>query len=295
MRASGAAGLNFRLAPTMLAACVSEAQSYPTCRLNNMAWVKLDDHFDEHPKLAGVSNDAMLLWCCALAYCNRNLTDGFVPAAVALRLRGGSPETIQELVAASAWDTSEQGFSVHDYLDFQPTRSSVFAAREAAKERMKAARLSRSRELRENFARSSPNPDPVPVKKNKSKAMSISADEQAVYDHWRGTFKKVNKRYDRISDGRLSKIRARLREFSVTELCTSLDGAARDPWEGRAQHHDLTLLLRNREQVERFLEMPEHPTNGAVKVTGWRMVRGSHGVTHVPDDLGTDQPPRNWA
>jgi hypothetical protein len=33
-------------------------------------------------------------------------------------------------------------------------------------------------------------------------------------------------------------------------------------------------------------------TNGQ-RLTGWREVRGTHGITHVPDPQGTDKPP--WA
>ena len=42
---------------------------------------------------------------------------------------------------------------------------------------------------------------------------------------------------------------------------------------------------------------PQTPQRGASensrkpRVTGWRLVRGSHGMTHVPDPFGTDRPP----
>ena len=44
-------------------------------------------------------------------------------------------------------------------------------------------------------------------------------------------------------------------------------------------------------------EDPPTPHRGAMakprkpKVTGWRLVRGSHGMSHVPDPNGTDKPP----
>ena len=44
-----------------------------------MAWVKIDDHFDEHPKIAQAGPLAVAVWLAGLAYCNRNLTDGFIP------------------------------------------------------------------------------------------------------------------------------------------------------------------------------------------------------------------------
>jgi hypothetical protein len=44
-------------------------------------------------------------------------------------------------------------------------------------------------------------------------------------------------------------------------------------------------------------EDPPTPHRGAAakprkpKTTGWRLVRGTHGMTHVPDPNGTDRPP----
>ena len=43
---------------------------------------RLDDGFPEHPKVQQVGGDAAWLHVCALAYCNRNLTDGFIAAQV---------------------------------------------------------------------------------------------------------------------------------------------------------------------------------------------------------------------
>jgi hypothetical protein len=35
---------------------------------------------------------------------------------------------------------------------------------------------------------------------------------------------------------------------------------------------------------------PQKPKPRNAKVTGWRLVRGTHGTTHVPDPEGTDRP-----
>ena len=43
-----------------------------------MTWVKLDDAINEHPKLAQVGGFGLALQVAALAYCNRNLTDGYL-------------------------------------------------------------------------------------------------------------------------------------------------------------------------------------------------------------------------
>lgn len=87
-----------------------------------MPWVKLDDGCDEHPKLVGLSDGAFAAWVTGLLYCNRNRTDGFIPAAAAhRRLRGDGEETAEELVRAGLWERTDDGYRVHDYLDYQPS------------------------------------------------------------------------------------------------------------------------------------------------------------------------------
>ena len=46
-----------------------------------MTWVRLDDGFAQHPKLLSVGALGVAMQVAALCYCNRYLTDGFVPAA----------------------------------------------------------------------------------------------------------------------------------------------------------------------------------------------------------------------
>ena len=50
-----------------------------------MSWVRIDDHFTEHPKLASLGTTLpMAAWVhlCALCYCNRHLTDGVFPQQI---------------------------------------------------------------------------------------------------------------------------------------------------------------------------------------------------------------------
>ena len=58
-----------------------------------MPWVRVDDHFNEHPKLAKVGPLGWGIWLAGLAYCNRNLTDGFIPLSIAEGF-GGSFSTL---------------------------------------------------------------------------------------------------------------------------------------------------------------------------------------------------------
>jgi len=125
-----------------------------------MPWVRLDDHFDEHPKIAAVGPLGIALWVAGLAYCNRNLTDGYIPWTVARSLlswefldpttapgpngqlcyrigvssgvRGQDVDSdlvIGLLLAARLWEQADAGYLVHDYAAFQPLKADILAER----------------------------------------------------------------------------------------------------------------------------------------------------------------------
>lgn len=110
-----------------------------------MTWVRIDDHFDEHPKIAALSDAAVAVFVAGLAYCNRNLTDGFIPSAIGLgklRFCDGNPiPVLRELEASGMFEECEGGWHIHDYLDYQPTREQVLEERAASKVRMQKSRL----------------------------------------------------------------------------------------------------------------------------------------------------------
>ena len=105
-----------------------------------MTWVKLDDAIGEHPKIAQIDDHALALFITGLAYCNRNLTDGFIPSAVGLgQLRfcdGNAVPAIRQLELVSLWHPVAGGWQVHDFQEYQPSAQQVLAERD----RLRAAR-----------------------------------------------------------------------------------------------------------------------------------------------------------
>ena len=129
-----------------------------------MPWVRIDDRFATHPKVVASGPLAMAMQVAALCYCNRELTDGFVPRAVARTLLDWQIEdkqgdiyvigvsrsyygqdvecqwVIDILVECGMWTAEQGGYRIHDYLDYQPSREQVLAERENNARRQSAWR-----------------------------------------------------------------------------------------------------------------------------------------------------------
>lgn len=107
-----------------------------------MAWFNVHDHMWAHPKFIVLSGEATRLWVRAGAWCSGQLTDGFVPYAVLPLL--GKRQAASELVKHKLWEIADGGYQFHDWEHWQRTREQVEADRQAAKERQRRWRESRS-------------------------------------------------------------------------------------------------------------------------------------------------------
>lgn len=107
-----------------------------------MPWVRLDDRFPSHRKVALLSDRAFRLHVSALCWCSENLTEGAIrekELPVISRIRGVK-KAATELEEAGLWDRTEEGWAVHDYLEYNPDRARVQADREANAARQQAWR-----------------------------------------------------------------------------------------------------------------------------------------------------------
>lgn len=102
-----------------------------------MVWVRLEDSFDEHPKIVGLSDGAFRAHVEALCYSNRHLLDGRISVGVA-RVRGWTRRT-RELAGAGLWEEVEGGWQIHDYSEYQPTRGRIEDDRADRSERARRA------------------------------------------------------------------------------------------------------------------------------------------------------------
>lgn len=107
-----------------------------------MPWVRLDDRFPSHRKVALLSDRAFRLHVSALCWSSENLTEGVIrdkELPVVARIRG-LKTVAKELEDAKLWDRTEDGWVIHDYLVYQFSREQVIAEREGNAARQKAWR-----------------------------------------------------------------------------------------------------------------------------------------------------------
>jgi hypothetical protein len=107
-----------------------------------MPWVKLEDRFPSHRKVALLSDRAFRLHVSAICWCAENLTDGRVsdrelPHVAHIR---GIKATAKQLEDAGLWDRTDDGWLIHDYLDYNPSREQVVADRRKNAERQERFR-----------------------------------------------------------------------------------------------------------------------------------------------------------
>lgn len=115
-----------------------------------MTWVKLDDKRALNAKLREAGLEARGLDEAAICWAAQMETDGFVSdadVAMIVMAHGAKPGKVTaRLVSVGRWtrDDERGGFQIHDYLEFNPSRTQVIAERTEARERMRTLRSQRN-------------------------------------------------------------------------------------------------------------------------------------------------------
>jgi hypothetical protein len=103
-----------------------------------MSWVRTDDGAPLHPKFFRAGVSAYGWWHAGLSYCNRLLTDGFIPTSDIELVFPGTPRDevvahIEVLVREGSLKIGRRkgrdGYVIHDYHDHQPHSSVVLERR----------------------------------------------------------------------------------------------------------------------------------------------------------------------
>lgn len=98
-------------------------------------WIKIDDSYFTHRKIVQLTGPAILMDLTGIAYCARELTDGYVADGAVLLVSAlakvGDPAPhVEELARVVRWERGDGGWWIHDYLDYQPSKKQVLELRE---------------------------------------------------------------------------------------------------------------------------------------------------------------------
>jgi hypothetical protein len=90
-----------------------------------MAWARIDDGFDDHPKVLSLGNNlvAIGLWTVALTYACRNAKTAKRPGLVPREFLGryGADDGIaMALAMAKLWEPCDEGWIIHDFETYLP-------------------------------------------------------------------------------------------------------------------------------------------------------------------------------
>ena len=115
-----------------------------------MSWAKLDDRFDDNRKVKRVwltCPQALGLHVMALTYCTRHHTDGLVDREYVTEKAPSARQRDRmtaALVDAGLWDEHADGWTIHDFLDFNPSRADIEEKRRADADRKARGRATQS-------------------------------------------------------------------------------------------------------------------------------------------------------
>jgi len=114
-----------------------------------MTWLEVDDGILDHPKFIRAvklgGSEAVHLWLGIKAYCNKQLTDGFIPTDMLDEVRGPKDPkkraiALEALRTAKLLDDAEGGLQMHDYLEISRSRKAVLEGRRKNAERQSRLR-----------------------------------------------------------------------------------------------------------------------------------------------------------
>lgn len=110
------------------------------------AWVKIDDQMPSNVKVLRVSLAARWAYVSSICYCGANMTDGEIPRG-ALGMVFGDAKISAELVRAGLWETSPNGWMVHDYLRYNRSREEITKVKQTRSTAGKASAAKRQQSV----------------------------------------------------------------------------------------------------------------------------------------------------
>jgi len=98
-------------------------------KFDHRTFVRLDQGYDEHPKVMPLSDSAFRAHVESMCWASRNEGKWRIPKPLASKK--WRPKVLRELIEARLFDDAGDYYEVHDYLDFNRSAEEIAAYREA--------------------------------------------------------------------------------------------------------------------------------------------------------------------
>lgn len=104
--------------------------------MTTLRWVRLDTGFPSNPKVLELAHQgrhrAIAVYLCGLAYAGSQGNEGWIPEYALPHIHGTKREA-RYLVDIGLWIARPRGWTIHDWLDYQPSNDVVRERTERAK------------------------------------------------------------------------------------------------------------------------------------------------------------------
>ncbi len=244
-----------------------------------MPWIKLDDQWMDHPKIIRAGRDARDIWLASLTWCARHLTDGHFPAellpslAVTAGVDVANCQTFASLlVDVCLWESTETGYHIHDYNDYNPTKEQAEATKKARTEAGRVGGIAKasktpSKTLANGKQNSAPSPSPSPLPTKKETKDSVGEVVDEMLSTWKSLF--PNKPQPKPSTYR-EKIRVRLNDADFRDNWEmALTISSQSPTCQRESWFHFGYLVENdsnyRKMLDRWMDWKDKQLNGSGK------------------------------
>lgn len=94
-------------------------------------WIRVSVRFFSHRKAVKAGDAACMLHLAAIAYAREQMTDGDIDVDVLRRLttHARPKDLAAKLVEVGLWSATQDGYVIHDYADWNPTRAEIESRR----------------------------------------------------------------------------------------------------------------------------------------------------------------------
>lgn len=233
-------------------------------------WGRRDDHAWMNEKLVALSHEAFRLYEVALSFCAMEWPAGAgrISPERAASLAGfhriANPDNaITELVEHRCWHRTARMYSIHDFpkymapSDLSEKRSRAGArgakARWANRGEMANANGKPDGNASQTHSKGSPEPESEPDSSLHSESQPPTPFVTEIFQLWKAETGRNGQH--KLTPKRRKVITARLRDYSEEDIREAVLGVRFDPWSERAQHNDLTQILKDSEHVEKFRDL----------------------------------------